>query len=577
MAELPRYQQTGRVFADLPQLDFANIRESFQRSRSMAAGLDKLSNFAFKEAGEAAQRDAMQAAIDQPITLEQLKEAEKSGITAEDLVKATGGGKIWQETMRKFQAEQLRSQLEVQANTQALAIKQQVEIGQLTNPDEIKAKFTALQTGMSKPLVELDPETALKFQNATASLIKNVEKAAYDKLADDYKIQQQVEASAYKLVALELSRDVMQNNADPDIINSQLAIIEQTYIKKANGGGYQYASSEINSFNKAIEDTKNNFFIMKASSVEFGTNPQTGKYDISYALKKVQAGDFGEYSESYNKIISDKKKISDDAYTLINTQYVAQKAQVDADKRMAEDVLKESIYKVYSGSLTGKAADAVIQQGFSAGIFTESQVQSYFKSKYEGAPASKSQKEQAVLAERDIIRGTIKNDADIKKYYPNLHHEDYVKSMRLLTNDDAKEAAKLHNKFSGVDADPGFTKPTTQQNYIEIRDSFEKLKEEKNPDGTFVYPTQTSAMIAANKLRMQSSEIKTNAKLQNQAYDALIGFNFNPENGGFDDWIAKQKLPESTKNTIRSTYEIWKTNSGRTRKTIQQLKDEGVI
>jgi hypothetical protein len=571
MARLPTYQQTGRVFTSLPQLDFVNVAESMKRSRSMMEGIDRLSSFAFQQAGETAKKAALQV---KPITLEQLEEAQQSGITAEDLVKAQGGGVIFQNTLRKVQAEQLKNQLEVEANKESLSILTKVKTGEIQNSQEVKSKFNGVLDGMSEVLFRLDPETAAKFKITAGSLMQNFEKAAYNKLAENFEFEQQIETANYVNEATSLVKELLDTQPDPEVFNVHSNQIRKALSVLALNGGASFASSVIPNWDKKIESLKENFFLMKGSSIEFGTNPLTGNYDIAYALKKIQDGDFGEYSEFYDKNIFDKKKISDNVYTLINTQNVAQKAQREVEKREAENNLKEKLFQVFSGNLTGKNADDVIKQGFSAEILSESFVKQYFESKNGKQPQSQSQAEQAVLAERAIIRGTIKSDDDIKKYYPNLHYEDMIKLMRLLTNDDAKEAAKLHNKFSGVDGDPSFTKPSTQKNYIAIRNEFEKLKEEKNPDGSFVYPTQTDAMLAANEKRIKSANYINSASRQIKAYEALKAFKFNPEQGGFDDWIKKQ--PEKIRQNLLNTYETWQKNSGITLKTYQELKDEGL-
>ena len=71
MADLPRYQSTGRVYADLPQLDFANVRESFKQSQSLSNQLDRLSNYAFTEVGKTTEKAAEKFALDNPITIDQ--------------------------------------------------------------------------------------------------------------------------------------------------------------------------------------------------------------------------------------------------------------------------------------------------------------------------------------------------------------------------------------------------------------------------------------------------------------------------------------------------------------------------
>ena len=91
MADLPSYQSTGRVYSELPQLDFANVREAFKQSQTMSNQLDRLSSYAFTEMGKATEAKAEKFALDNPITKEDLINAQSSGI---DLIKASGGGQI---------------------------------------------------------------------------------------------------------------------------------------------------------------------------------------------------------------------------------------------------------------------------------------------------------------------------------------------------------------------------------------------------------------------------------------------------------------------------------------------------
>ena len=243
MAELPRYQETGRIYSDLPSFDFANVRESMKFSQSISNSLDRLSNFATKVAAKDAERKAEEFAIENPITLEQLKEAEKSGITANDLVKATGGGTIWQETLKKFQAEQLRTQLEVSANTAALDILNQVKMRQISDPNEITAKFESMQRGLVKPLQSLDPDTAVKFNASSGALIKNLHKQALDKLYDDYVLDKKVETKDYETVAMQLIESSYETESDINVINAQISNVRKTYATIAREGGADFAYS----------------------------------------------------------------------------------------------------------------------------------------------------------------------------------------------------------------------------------------------------------------------------------------------------------------------------------------------
>jgi hypothetical protein len=48
--QLPRFQESGLISADVPRMDFANIRESGRFSQSISENLDRISNFAFGQA-----------------------------------------------------------------------------------------------------------------------------------------------------------------------------------------------------------------------------------------------------------------------------------------------------------------------------------------------------------------------------------------------------------------------------------------------------------------------------------------------------------------------------------------------
>jgi hypothetical protein len=52
MARLPRFQESGLISADVPRLDFANLREGAKGFASLSENLDKISSFAFGKVKE---------------------------------------------------------------------------------------------------------------------------------------------------------------------------------------------------------------------------------------------------------------------------------------------------------------------------------------------------------------------------------------------------------------------------------------------------------------------------------------------------------------------------------------------
>lgn len=336
MAELPKYQPTGRIYSDLPSLDFANVRESVKLSQSITDNLDRLSAFAQKTAEKEAERKAEQFAVENPITLDELKKAESSGLTANDLVKATGGGTIWQETLRKFQAAQLRTQLEVSANTAALDIANQVKMRQLTDPAEITAKFEALQNGMSKPLESLDPETAIQFKASSGSMIKNLHKLSLDKLYDDYVVDKKVETGNYVNVALESVDSLFKAEKDPEVVKSRLVIMRRTLADLAKEGGADFAYSTITQFDKDVQEKKVNHFIDIALKDDFAKNPQTGKRDENLAMIRMINGDFGEDTALFNKLDPKEKALIRSSYRTRENDRIATEKQVQEEQTIKD-------------------------------------------------------------------------------------------------------------------------------------------------------------------------------------------------------------------------------------------------
>ena len=47
MARLPRFQESGLISADIPRMDFANVREGSRQAQTIGNALTRISEFAF--------------------------------------------------------------------------------------------------------------------------------------------------------------------------------------------------------------------------------------------------------------------------------------------------------------------------------------------------------------------------------------------------------------------------------------------------------------------------------------------------------------------------------------------------
>lgn len=298
MADLPSYQSTGRVYSDLPQLDFANVRESFKQSQTMSNQLDRLSTYAFTEMGKTTEKQAAQFAVDNQLTIEQVREAAKSGIKPEDLVKASGGGEIWQATISKIQGEQLRSQLEVLGKQALLDLQTQVDTNQIADMSEVKAKQEAIVNGMRKTL-SFAPDSVLRFDATMGSITSALYKEAQDKLVKDYKLGEQSKSVVNLDNSLRAYQAMLrhQDIKDPAMLREIEYALADQFERQSAGGGKDFALAEKNKFMKSMQEEKFNHLTKLAASPSFAK-------DAGEAINKLSKGDFkiddrNDYSAIY--------------------------------------------------------------------------------------------------------------------------------------------------------------------------------------------------------------------------------------------------------------------------------------
>lgn len=289
MAELTRYQQTGRIFADVPQLDFANVRESFKRSQTISNALDRVSEFAFKEGAKFAEKQAEQFAIDNPLTIDQVREASRSGVNPEDLVKATGGGAIWQETLTKLQGEQLRNQLEVLGKQALIDLQTQVETGQIVDMEEVRAKQEAVVNGLRKTL-SFAPDSVLRFDATMGTISSALYKEAQGQIARDYKISEQSKSQVNFDNTMIAARAMVKEVNDPEMLREVKYALADQLERQSADGGLDFALNLKEKFLKEMDSMVINSFVETALSDDFYTNPLTGKRDSNYAYNKLVSG-----------------------------------------------------------------------------------------------------------------------------------------------------------------------------------------------------------------------------------------------------------------------------------------------
>ncbi len=252
MARLPTYQQTGKLFSDLPQLDFVNVRESIKRSQSMSAGLDRLSDFAFQKATEQAKKSAEEFTINSPPTEEQINLALSGTLTPEDF--NITGGAIFQNAVRKLQAEQLRTSLTTQTQDIYLNVLKDVENKKIVTEQELSSALITPIDGMKKSLARLDPDSALRYEASAASLGYQVKKSALNQFEKNAREENDLTTNKLVDTSISLLKETSGNGLkDAEIQIEQIKILRKNLETAANNGTEKNKNEALRNFDNEVK------------------------------------------------------------------------------------------------------------------------------------------------------------------------------------------------------------------------------------------------------------------------------------------------------------------------------------
>jgi hypothetical protein len=211
MADNPRYQRQNIMLAETQPLQFSDVKESIAASKSLQLSLDRISEFAFKQATETAKKAGAEYGITNKPTLQQYADAIQNNVDPETLF--SEDYTFFGQAAREAQAVGFRTELETEARSEISKIKAVIKSGLPINKEEIKASLAGLTNGYGNTLAKVSPDQALKFKAAIS--------------AQGYDVLQEVELEIAK-------RYVTDNviNLDEDIKNFQTDL--QDIIKNNN-------------------------------------------------------------------------------------------------------------------------------------------------------------------------------------------------------------------------------------------------------------------------------------------------------------------------------------------------------
>ena len=262
MAKLPRFQESGLISANVPQLDFASLKEENRYSAAVTESLDRLSQFAFGKAAE------------------QQKESDRLvGI-------------------------QLRGDYEADIQKRITELDVMVSTGQLTDFTQIQTEVQSLQ-GYVRTLASVDANQAAGLMQSITASGNALLKKSSDILVKAYGAERDA-VTDQTISNIRSNLDaVYQYEQDPDRIKE--------YEAGTRGIVFSVAAQNPSTLPKKMEEydkariaARNNAFVNFFVSEDFGGTPPQ-------RLTKMRSGDVGKFQPIWNTLNEgDRQKIISD-------------------------------------------------------------------------------------------------------------------------------------------------------------------------------------------------------------------------------------------------------------------------
>lgn len=264
MARLPRYQSSGLIAADVPRIDFANIREQSKQAQSIGDALTRISEFAFGQVQ---------------------KEREQRN---------------------KLQAIQLRTDFEMEAAKELATIDAMIESGGVKNITEVQEYITALAQKQTKVLGQYSAEQAAGLANSIGGQGRALMAKASKRLVDviqannDINIADTIQSEARLLETLfetaGSEEEIAKGLFEADGRMSGIAL------------GSANPTKAIEEWRKARLGARDNSFARYFGSTEFAASENE-------RLIKLDNNNGGKYANQWKQLSTEeKKKVKDRIY-----------------------------------------------------------------------------------------------------------------------------------------------------------------------------------------------------------------------------------------------------------------------
>ena len=340
---LPVYKKRGIMYADLPRVETANLREGAKGFETINRRLDELQSFIKKEGTEYAKEKAMQYAAQNPVTEEQIAEAVASKGEGQSWLSALTGGNVYDETLAAAQGSMLANQLSIEAQKKFRQLQVMAENNQI-GFDEAQLEIQDVIDGYAATISAFSPEASIKARASMATAGNGVLKSVAEKQSKIFAAAQAAKLdedifSVKRFAEDEFYRGDSWNPTTQTYIRAEDRIaaifspIEEQALAMGQEGRFPKLleakrEARVNGVTRGLLDEK--FAASPTKAYQRIINNDLGEYESSWAVMSDDERD--KVKSKFLKEIADRKKFSDQA----------EKEQDDAYKQISIDLMREA-------------------------------------------------------------------------------------------------------------------------------------------------------------------------------------------------------------------------------------------
>ena len=191
---MPKYQKAGVAISRMPNVSTIGLQESSRTSQVLAQSLDRLANFAFRQAEVEAQVAGKEYGATNAPTIEQLKHAVSSGAEA-DQVLPGDQSTVFGRAARSTALDSISMEMELSARESIAQLQAQFENNEIDLPT-LQLSMETMSSEQSQILRRISPLAAQKYTASVGVIANSAYLSAAKTQANRNRIDNEIRARA---------------------------------------------------------------------------------------------------------------------------------------------------------------------------------------------------------------------------------------------------------------------------------------------------------------------------------------------------------------------------------------------